>query len=105
MSIESRRLNGARWPGDHGAGSATRADASSPEGQETLRPSRESDFLSDDLPGDAMIRYLIQFLWLALLLFWLGTGVRIKPPKQMERRGSRLARMALTIFAFVFLLS
>jgi protein-S-isoprenylcysteine O-methyltransferase Ste14 len=52
-----------------------------------------------------MIRYLIQFLWLALLLFWLVTGVRIKPAKQMERGGSRLTRMALTIFVFVFLLS
>jgi protein-S-isoprenylcysteine O-methyltransferase Ste14 len=50
-----------------------------------------------------MIRYGIQFLWLALLAYWLISAVRVKPAVQIEGPASRLLRVTLTIFIFAFL--
>jgi protein-S-isoprenylcysteine O-methyltransferase Ste14 len=52
-----------------------------------------------------MIRYLIPFLWLALVVDWLISALRIKPAKQIEGRAPRLMRMALTVSVFAFLFS
>jgi protein-S-isoprenylcysteine O-methyltransferase Ste14 len=50
-----------------------------------------------------MIRHVIQALWLGLLVYWLIGATRIKRAKRMERRGSRLLRLTLTVFVFAFL--
>lgn len=52
-----------------------------------------------------MIRHVIQVLWLGLLVYWLIGATQIKRAKRMERRGSRLMRLALTVFVFAFLFS